>query len=551
MDLDEIITPVDPDKLEKLLIETHYNKRKRFKLVRGFRNGFYLHYDGERNVKKTAPNLKLRIGSKLELWNKVMKEVELKRFAGPFEEVPFEHYVQSPIGLVPKDKGKKTRLIFHLSYPKTGNSVNAGIPKDKCSVKYNDFDMAVKRCLEEGIGCHVGKSDMASAFRNLPMHRSAWKYLIMKAEHPVTGKVYFFVDKCLPFGSSISCKHFQDFSDGVAHIVKVKTKKVPVNYLDDFLFAALMKMWCDWQMEKFLEVCEMIKFPVALEKTEWGTTLMTFLGLLLDTERQVVCIPLEKISRAVSMIKYVLGKENKKITVHELQKLCGFLNFLCRCIIPGRAFTMRLYGATKGKVLKPHHHIRVSEEMKLDLNIWLAFLEHPNAFCRPFLEFDEIMADEVMFYTDASRNFKLGCGGICSDSWYYQAWNEQVMSQLQPSIQFLELYAVTVGVVLWIERFRNQRIRIFCDNDSVVKMINKSSSKCQHCMVLIRIITLESMLHNVRLFAKHVGTKENGLADNLSRLRIRSFKKLAPTTIDESPSVIPDCLWPLDKVWKV
>ena len=42
----------------------------------------------------------------------------------PLMSPPFEYFVQSPIGLVPKDKGKKMRLIFHLSFPKDGDSVN-------------------------------------------------------------------------------------------------------------------------------------------------------------------------------------------------------------------------------------------------------------------------------------------------------------------------------------------------------------------------------------------------------------------------------------------
>ena len=45
-----------------------------------------------------------------------MKEVKEGRYAGPFESIPFDSYIQSPIGLVPKDGGKDTRLIFHLSY---------------------------------------------------------------------------------------------------------------------------------------------------------------------------------------------------------------------------------------------------------------------------------------------------------------------------------------------------------------------------------------------------------------------------------------------------
>ena len=69
-----------------------------------------------------------------------MKEVKLKRSVGPFKDPPFKDFIQSPIGLVPKDGGKETHLIFHLSYPKEGNiSINSMIPEKLCSVKYPDF----------------------------------------------------------------------------------------------------------------------------------------------------------------------------------------------------------------------------------------------------------------------------------------------------------------------------------------------------------------------------------------------------------------------------
>ena len=84
-----------------------------------FTDGFSIGYQCTRPVKQLSPNLKLRIGNEIVLWNKVMKEVKLKRYAGPFEKLPFDDdYIQSPIGLVPKDGGKKCHLIFHLSYPR-------------------------------------------------------------------------------------------------------------------------------------------------------------------------------------------------------------------------------------------------------------------------------------------------------------------------------------------------------------------------------------------------------------------------------------------------
>ena len=183
----EIVTPVDVQALESLLVETKYDSKKAKYLVEGFTKGFSIKFEGPCIGRRTAPNLKLRVGSKLELWNKVMKEVQLGRYAGPFEEPPFENFIQSPIGLVPKDQGKKTRLIFHLSYPRTGDSVNSGIPKQFTIVKYPDFEEAVKLCILAGAGCFTAKSDMSAAFRNVPLAPEVWKLMVMKAEHPVTG----------------------------------------------------------------------------------------------------------------------------------------------------------------------------------------------------------------------------------------------------------------------------------------------------------------------------------------------------------------------------
>ena len=52
------------------------------------------------------------------------------------DDPPFDFFIQSPIGLVPKDGGEDTRLIFHLSYPRNGLSVNSEHPKEYCSVQY-------------------------------------------------------------------------------------------------------------------------------------------------------------------------------------------------------------------------------------------------------------------------------------------------------------------------------------------------------------------------------------------------------------------------------
>ena len=239
---------------------------------------FSIGYEGDEHVRRTAPNLKFRIGDERVLWNKVMKEVKEKCYAGPFAEPPFDYFIQSPIRLVLKGGGVNTRLIFHLSYPRSGCSINSETPRELCTVKYCEFDDAIKRCIEEGIGCSISRSDISADFRNLGIKPEHWKFLLMKARSPIDGKWYYFVDKCLPFGASISCSHFQAVSDAIAHVVKFYTHKKVTNYLDDFLFAAFLKMLCDRQVKKFIWVCKEINMPVNRDKTFWGTTSLTFLG---------------------------------------------------------------------------------------------------------------------------------------------------------------------------------------------------------------------------------------------------------------------------------
>ena len=208
-DLNGIITPVNPDRLEQLLRESHYDEEETEFLCRGFREGFDIGYEGPEDRRDKAANIPIKVGSHAELWTKIMKEVKLKRYSGSFNKPPYNHYIQSPISLVPKSGGKM-RLIFHLSYDfKKGEpgheSVNFYTAKEKCSVKYKDLDFAVKTIFEwcEPGKCMMSKTDVVSAFHLVLLNFRSRKFLLMKARSPMDGKWYYFVENNLPFGSSI------------------------------------------------------------------------------------------------------------------------------------------------------------------------------------------------------------------------------------------------------------------------------------------------------------------------------------------------------------
>ena len=374
------MTPVKPEVLNRLLKATNYNKKETDFLVEGFKYGFTLGYCGPGNRHDKSSNIPFTVGDKAEMWEKMLKETELGRFAGPYKDIPFdEDFVQSPIGLVPK-AGNKTRLIFHLSYdfPNGNKSINYWTPEEDCTVKYKDLDYAVrmtlnyleKRRKEEACNIcdthnneqaedewnhilddlidhkviYYAKSDLLSAFRILPIFPGHRKYLIMKAENPkIPGRFFYFSDKSLPFGSSISCSHFTRFSNALLHIVMKTTSKTyqMSNYLDDFLFLSDSEEECNQLVRTFLSICEEISFPVSMEKTEWASKRLVFLGILLDGERHVLSIPIDKVERTITMLKWITDK--KKATVKELERLSGLLNFLNKAIVPGRIFTRRMY----------------------------------------------------------------------------------------------------------------------------------------------------------------------------------------------------------------
>jgi hypothetical protein len=58
-----------------------------------------------------------------------------------------------------------------------------------------------------------------------------------------------------------------------------------------------------------------------------------------------------------SKIKFVLGR--KKVTLRDLQSLCGSLAFCSKALPAGRAFSRRIYLATSS-AKKTHHYIRAT-----------------------------------------------------------------------------------------------------------------------------------------------------------------------------------------------
>jgi len=96
---------------------------------------------------------------------------------------------------------------------------------------------------------------------------------------------------------------------------------------------------------------------------------------MLDSVRLEARLPEDTLHKCRVLLKAL--QTRLSVCLKELQSLLGLLNFACLVVVPGRAFLRRLIDLTIG-VTKPHHHIRTSKGAKLDIMLWLRFLDEFN-----------------------------------------------------------------------------------------------------------------------------------------------------------------------------
>jgi len=82
-------------------------------------------------------------------------------------------------------------------------------------------------------------------------------------------------------------------------------------------------------------------------------------------------------------------------------------------------------------------------------------------------------------------------------------------------------------------------MQFWCDNQSVVSIINLGHSKAPLIMELVRKLVFLSMEHNFLVRACHVPGVSNKIADALSRFQMQCFWALAPDADEISCTISP------------
>lgn len=511
-------SPINVEQLSVFLLQ--YPNREHAKLLEnGFKHGFELGYYGERKF-FDSKNLKSAEVNPAIVLDKINKEIQAGRMAGPFTELPFSDLHISPLGLVPKSDGGH-RLITHLSFPRKTGGINGGIKDEIKTVSYTSFDKVVDMILDLGPNCLLAKRDIKSAFRLLPINPCDFNLLGMK----VQGAIY--IDLNLPFGVSCAPFYFEVFSTFIHWLVKTLSGLPSLDhYLDDFIFG-----WpdetndCGILLKTFHTICNGIGVPINEEKSVGPTTVLIFLGLEIDSCKVIIRIPLVKIEELKSLLSRYVNK--KKITLGDLQSLVGKLCFFGQAIRSSRAFLRRFYDSMSGLEIK-FYKLRITQGMREDFLMWLSFLSEFNGLC-PISEKDWYENENLQLFTDSAGSAELGCGCFFNGKWAFFQWPKHwIKDNVMKDITFLEMVPVVLAVYLWAPLLANKRIIFRIDNLALVSIINKQTAKSKRVMKLVRRFVLKCMQFNIFFKAMHIDTHANEIADSISRKQWQRFHRLAP-----------------------
>ena len=324
-------------------------------IIEGVTSGFCIIDEGFFPVTAFSKNYKsATVANHAASEAQIQTEISLDRYIVA-EQKP---HVVSSIGAIPKSNGS-VRLIHDLSRPDGGiNSLTTDT-----AVKYPTIDDATRMI---GLGSHIAKIDLSSAYRVVPIHPECFAYTGLSWKFGDDVLDTFLYDCRLPFGGSRSCRIFQALSNAVVRIM-AKAGYFCIAYIDDYMVVGSSEIVCKQAFDYLIVLVQDLGFIVNWQKVSYPCTVLTFLGIEVDCVKRTLSLPDKKLVEAREMV--CLWSKKVKATKRELQIFLGKLNWYSRVVRGGRSFMRNLINLTT-KVTELHHHIRLSFSARQDIAWW-------------------------------------------------------------------------------------------------------------------------------------------------------------------------------------
>ena len=437
-----------------------------------------------------------------------LKEIQECGLTGPLGKSPFSTYHISPM-MTSLKKPDKRRCVFDATY---GMSLNKSTPREfylheRTEYDFPSLDDFQSMIVKVGRGAKLWKRDLSRFFLQIP---------ICPLEYSKTGFIwrtnYFFFISYM-FGLRHAGLAGQSITSAVTWIHRKDGKDTDgeeyntLNYSDD-IAGVEEGTRADSSYQKMGLLLASLGLAEASDKAQSPSTLITYLGVSFDSISFRKMIPPEKLAELLDLL--MTWSTKNTCTKRGLQSLCGKLLWVAKCVKHSRVFLSRLLAALKTMAAAlPYHKLTISEEMKLDIKWWLIYI-------RSFNGVDFIIDPSIINFTYKGDACMEGGGGYHLQEYWSRLLPDWMRGKSIP-IHQKEYWVLLVSIKLWGPTWSGCAVELFVDNTAVCETCTNQKPSDPTMAAFLREFLYLVVHYKFHPVVSHIGTKENFIADYLSR----------------------------------
>jgi hypothetical protein len=458
-----------------------------------------------------------------------------------------------PIHAVPKPHSDKLRLVNDQSAGKF--SLNSMILRtDIGAVKLDSIQNLFDSILEfrripgnERIQLLLFKSDVAEAFRNMPLH----PLFQLKQISTIDGQRH--VDHNCTFGSRASPSIWSAFMGLVMWIVDriINARHIKAYVDDSYSFdIAGNVLWYEHyncyfpaKQTMLLQLWDELNIPHQRNKQEYGPTL-TLIGFEVDPNAMTITMPADAKRDLIAYLENFIhaALHGKRHELRESQRLAGWVNWSLNVYPLLRPGLSNCYSKIAGKN-RPKALIYVGKNMTEDLNWLLRHLRSSTGiYVYKSVTWNPHQSDLVI-YCDAS----LRGMGFFTPQLSLAFYSDVPSNPPSEAIFFYE--ALTVCAALhWSSTLPQppNTLTIFTDNTNTVNIFNSLRATPIYNPILKSSIDVR-ITANIDLQVLHVPGEFNTIADAISRSHFTLALSIVPHLVIQPFTPPRDALGALKK----
>jgi len=396
-----------------------------------------------------------------------------------------------PLGVEPK----KPRLILDARY------LNLWCPSE-------DMQYETLRHFQQGIAADdwLFSLDHKSGYHHVPLVESCWQYMGFEWE----GLYYTF--RVLPFGWAPACFVYNSMSSVIASFVRTRGLHC-IFYLDDFGFSIPARVPLELRYQcvaGVLDVMYLAGFTVSIPKSALHPfRRLLLLGFGIDSHKQRFFVPAKKMEAIFALVQEM--ESSLVVSRLSLQSFVGKLYSLSLAIPPVAIFMKSLTMALSEADKSGSNAIRLSESARIDVRALYALKGWERISTWPSERHIRMRMD-----TDASGR---GWGGVLyGATGPVTASGHFTPEEMPLPIHIKEMLGVKFTLEALGSKVRGCFLDLYTDNTTVEMTLLNGASIVPELRAFARDL-LEFQLRNKVIVKVHrISTKDNVLADGLSRL---------------------------------